>query len=82
MAIATPNQTIGPYWHLIEDATWSDLTRFGAEGDKIVLTGTVLDGAGSAVADAAIEIWQVSPAKDWTLLASGLPRVQALLPLD
>jgi len=28
------------------------------------------------------EVWQVSPAKEWTLLASDLPRVQALLPLD
>jgi protocatechuate 3,4-dioxygenase alpha subunit len=61
MLIATANQTIGPYWHLIEDPTWADLTRFGADGDKIVLTGTVFDGAGSTVADAAIEIWQTSP---------------------
>lgn len=62
MLVATSSQTIGPYWHLIEDATWSDLTRFGAEGDKIVLTGTVTDGAGTLVTDAAIEIWQASPA--------------------
>ena len=61
MAVATANQTIGPYWHLIEDATWSDLTRFGAEGDKVVLTGTVSDGEGNSVSDAAIEIWQSSP---------------------
>ncbi len=47
MSVATANQTIGPYWHLIEDPTWADLTRFGAEGEKIVLTGTVFDGAGS-----------------------------------
>ena len=61
MRVATANQTIGPFWHLIEDPTWADLTRFGAEGEKIVLTGTVFDGAGSTVADAAIEIWQTSP---------------------
>jgi protocatechuate 3,4-dioxygenase, alpha subunit len=61
MAVATANQTIGPYWHLIEDPAWADLTRFGAAGDRIMLTGTVTDGAGDLVTDAAIEIWQSSP---------------------
>jgi protocatechuate 3,4-dioxygenase alpha subunit len=61
MPVATANQTIGPFWHLIEDPTWADLTRFGAEGEKIVLTGTVTDGGGNTVADAAVEIWQTSP---------------------
>lgn len=62
MGVATASQTIGPYWHLIEDPTWFDLTRFGATGDRIELTGTVRDGAGGLVTDAAIEIWQSSPA--------------------
>jgi protocatechuate 3,4-dioxygenase alpha subunit len=61
MLVATANQTIGPFWHLIEDPTWADLTRFGAEGEKIVLIGSVFDGAGNTVTDAAIEIWQTSP---------------------
>jgi protocatechuate 3,4-dioxygenase alpha subunit len=61
MPIATASQTIGPYWHLIDDPTWSDLTRFGATGEQIVLTGTVRDGAGQLVTDGAIEIWQTSP---------------------
>lgn len=61
MPAATANQTIGPYWHLIEDPTWSDLTRFGAQGERITITGSVSDGAAEPVADAAIEIWQASP---------------------
>ena len=61
MPIATASQTIGPFWHLIEDPTWFDLTRFGATGEQIVLTGTMTDGAGDLVTDAAIEIWQSSP---------------------
>lgn len=61
MSTATANQTIGPYWHLIEDPIWADLTRFGAQGERIVLTGTVTDGAAAPVSDAAIEIWQSSP---------------------
>ncbi|HET6307769.1 MAG TPA: protocatechuate 3,4-dioxygenase subunit alpha [Rhodopila sp.] len=62
MLVATANQTIGPYWHLLEDPSWADLTRFGAEGERIVLTGTLSDGEGAPVADAAVEIWQSSPA--------------------
>ena len=61
MLTATPNQTIGPYWHLIEDPSWADLTRFGTDGEKVILAGTVFDGAGDRVVDAAIEIWQSSP---------------------
>jgi protocatechuate 3,4-dioxygenase, alpha subunit len=71
MLVATANQTIGPYWHLIEDPTWSDLTRFGATGETIVLTGTVTDGAGALVADAAVEIWQTSPEASETFPAFG-----------
>jgi protocatechuate 3,4-dioxygenase alpha subunit len=71
MLVATANQTIGPFWHLIEDPTWADLTRFGAEGDKIILTGTLFDGAGNTVADAAVEIWQTSPAASETFPAFG-----------
>jgi len=61
MPIATASQTIGPFWRLINDPTWADLTRFGATGDVIVLTGIVSDGLGEPVTDAAIEIWQTSP---------------------
>jgi protocatechuate 3,4-dioxygenase alpha subunit len=77
MLVATADQTIGPYWHLIEDPTWADLTRFGAEGEKIVLTGTVFDGAGDTVADAAIEIWQTSPPASDAFPAFGRCRTDA-----
>jgi protocatechuate 3,4-dioxygenase alpha subunit len=71
MSVATSNQTIGPYWHLIEDPTWADLTRFGATGEKIVLTGTIVDGGGALVTDAAVEIWQTSPEPSGTFPAFG-----------
>ncbi len=61
MPIATSSQTIGPYWHMMEHPEWANLTRFGAEGEKISLIGTVTDGDGLPVSDAAIEIWQASP---------------------
>jgi protocatechuate 3,4-dioxygenase alpha subunit len=62
MSVATAFQTIGPYWHLIDDPALADLTRFGAAGEKIVLTGRVTDGADALVADGCIELWQASPA--------------------
>ncbi len=77
MPIATANQTIGPYWHLIEDPSWSDLTRFGAHGEQIVLTGSIYDGAGKPVVDAAIEIWQTNPERSDTFPAFGRCRTDA-----
>jgi protocatechuate 3,4-dioxygenase alpha subunit len=77
MTAATASQTIGPYWHLIEDPSWSDLTRFGAEGEAITLTGTLADGAGAKISDAAIEIWQTSPAADDRFIGYGRTRTDA-----
>ena len=54
MAATTASQTIGPYWHIIEDKSLADLTRFGAAGEKIVLTGRILDGDGAPCSDAVV----------------------------
>ncbi len=62
MSTATASQTIGPYWHLIEDETWADLTRFGATGERIMLTGTIRDGDGAPCPGTCVEIWQADPA--------------------
>ena len=62
MGIATASQTIGPYWHLIEDKAWADLTRFGAIGERIILTGTIRDGDGAPCPGTCVEIWQADPA--------------------
>jgi protocatechuate 3,4-dioxygenase alpha subunit len=61
MPIATASQTIGPYWHLLEDKSWADLTRFGAKGERIVLAGRVLDGDGAPFPEVCVEIWQADP---------------------
>jgi protocatechuate 3,4-dioxygenase alpha subunit len=66
MPIATASQTIGPYWHLLEDPSWADLTRFGAvrtypHNERITLSGVLLDGDGAPSPDACIEIWQSDP---------------------
>jgi protocatechuate 3,4-dioxygenase alpha subunit len=59
---ATASQTIGPYWHLLHDPALADLTRFNPEGERIELSGIVIDGDGLPVPDACIEIWQPNPA--------------------
>lgn len=64
MSSATGGQTIGPFWHLIEHSEWADLTRFGTTGARITLTGAVVDGDGSPVTDAAVELWQSNPPAD------------------
>ena len=60
----TPAQTIGPYWHLLDDPALADLTRLAPAGERIVLTGRISDGDGAPVSDACVEIWQASPAAD------------------
>ena len=74
MPAATSSQTIGPFWHLIEHPEWADLTRFGAEGEHVVLTGTVVDGDGNPVTDAAVELWQADPPADERFPAFGRSR--------
>ena len=61
MPIATASQTIGPVLAPARGQAWADLTRFGAAGEKITLTGAVLDGDGKPCADACVEIWQSDP---------------------
>ncbi len=71
MTSATASQTIGPYWHLIEDTSWADLTRFGAEGERIVLTGTIRDGDGAPCPGTCVEIWQSDPPQSDTFPGFG-----------
>ncbi len=61
MPAATAFQTIGPYWKLIEHSEMADLTRFGATGETIVLTGRITDGDGAPVTDGCVDLWQSSP---------------------
>jgi protocatechuate 3,4-dioxygenase alpha subunit len=57
----TPSQTVGPYFAI--GLPWEGGEKAvdpGADG-AIRITGTVVDGAGDAVADSLIETWQVDP---------------------
>ncbi len=58
MAGRTPSQTIGPFFH--EALRWEDGARvtLAQPGERIVLTGRIVDGAGEPVSDALMETWQ------------------------
>lgn len=61
--IATPSQTVGPFFHLALDrALWADLTKDNPKGERIVVEGRVTDGDGVPVADACLEVWQANAA--------------------
>jgi len=63
MAGQTPSQTVGPFFH--DSLSWPGAeTLVGPEtkGDRIEITGRVLDGDGAPVPDALIEIWQANAA--------------------
>jgi protocatechuate 3,4-dioxygenase alpha subunit len=54
------SQTVGPFFRigLIYSQTQSNLVNENTSGERITLTGVVLDGDGQPVPDAMIEIWQ------------------------
>jgi protocatechuate 3,4-dioxygenase alpha subunit len=59
--VATPGQTVGPFFHYALPYEGSDqLVPVGREG-AIRLHGTVTDGAGAPVPDALLELWQADP---------------------
>ena len=58
---ATTSQTVGPYFRI--GLTWlfkDDLTGPGIAGERIVITGKVLDVDGHGVSDAMLEFWQAN----------------------
>lgn len=69
----TPSQTAGPYVHIglapkaagfdifEREVAW-DIAGAQAQGERIRVEGTVIDGAGDPVKDVLIEIWQANAA--------------------
>ncbi len=61
--VATPSQTVGPFFHLALDRPqWADMTQDNPQGERIVIEGRVTDGDGAPVADACLELWQANAA--------------------
>lgn len=68
----TPSQTVGPYFAYgltpeqygypsLTSIAGADLRSPEVEGEEIRIEGHVLDGEGTPVSDAMIEIWQADP---------------------
>ena len=59
----TASQTVGPYLHLgLTQITMPDIAKDASRGEKIVITGRVLDGEGQPIPDALLEFWQANAA--------------------
>ncbi|GGF58839.1 protocatechuate 3,4-dioxygenase subunit alpha [Azorhizobium oxalatiphilum] len=70
----TPSQTAGPYVHIGLTPNFCDITGVypqdlgtalvneRTQGERIVITGRVFDGAGAPLKDAVVEIWQADAA--------------------
>jgi protocatechuate 3,4-dioxygenase alpha subunit len=62
----TPSQTVGPFFHVAIPVRGREtLVTDATPGPRIVVEGSVLDGAGDPVPDALIEIWQANAAGRW-----------------
>ena len=61
MLYATASQTIGPYLHIGLDWLNTDkLAGEGVSGQRVTITGTVVNANGEPVSDGLIEIWQAN----------------------
>jgi len=59
MSNQTPSQTVGPFFHVgLIHAGQEILVNEHTRGQRILVRGRVLDGAGAPVPDAMLEIWQ------------------------
>jgi protocatechuate 3,4-dioxygenase, alpha subunit len=58
---STPSQTVGPFFSIgCDRMKKSDLAGEGVAGERIEITGRVIDGDGAGVPDAMLEIWQAN----------------------
>ena len=58
---STPSQTVGPFFSIgCYRMKKSDLAGDGVAGERIEVTGRVIDGDGEGVPDAMLEIWQAN----------------------
>ena len=55
--VATPSQTVGPFFHFALTPVAAGHVAGAVEGDRIRLRITVTDGDGRVVPDAVLELW-------------------------
>ena len=70
--IATPSQTVGPFFHIgLGNIAVNDLTADLGVAERVHISGHVLDGDGKVVIDALIEVWQADAHGAYTSQATG-----------
>jgi protocatechuate 3,4-dioxygenase alpha subunit len=58
---ATASQTVGPFLHIgLSWLTRDQLAPPGVSGERVTITGRVLDSDGQPVTDALVEVWQAN----------------------
>lgn len=58
---ATTSQTVGPFFAIgLKPMNQDDVAGPGVAGERIVISGGVLDGDGKPIPDALIEVWQAN----------------------
>jgi protocatechuate 3,4-dioxygenase alpha subunit len=58
---ATTSQTVGPFFRIgFQWLTRDNLVDEGVSGERVAIQGRVVDGDGSPVPDAILEIWQAN----------------------
>ncbi|MGH3543827.1 MAG: protocatechuate 3,4-dioxygenase subunit alpha [Mycobacterium sp.] len=70
----TPGQTVGPFFHVALPYPGDNRLVSDTHPGAIRLHGTVYDGAGDAVPDALVELWQRGPDGSVTCQAGSLRR--------
>ena len=59
--ITTSSQTVGPYVQIgFDPLAVEDLASAAATGERITLTGRLIDGDGKPINDGVVEIWQAN----------------------
>jgi protocatechuate 3,4-dioxygenase, alpha subunit len=63
VTVVTPFQTVGPFFDFGLELDGGDVVASeAAHGRRIVIEGSIRDGAGDPVADAIVEVWQANAA--------------------
>lgn len=70
--LATASQTVGPYVHIGFARLFNDnLAPEGVPGERVAVSGTIVDGAGQPMTDGIVEIWQADATGHYTHPESG-----------
>ena len=76
MLIATPSQTVGPYFRLGLDPLNNQYVAAAGHAGLLTVTGQVLDGNLLPIPDCVIEIWQADPRGEYAFIG-GQPNLKA-----